>query len=138
VQCADECAQPGTLRAFTYNTLATLLHAVSATALPCATVDIAHFAVPYVCMRVVRCYTSTWHVDNAPCAQRLKGLTTGALPTFIDFRNNFHSAAIEEDNWVAQALAQQLKMVFMGDDTWTGLFPTQFRRAFPFPSFNTR
>jgi phosphatidylinositol glycan class O len=36
--------------------------------------------------------------------QRLKGLTTGSLPTFIDFRNNFQSAAITEDNLVHQLL----------------------------------
>jgi phosphatidylinositol glycan class O len=35
-------------------------------------------------------------------AQRLKGLTTGSLPTFLDARDNFASPAIEEDNWVAQ------------------------------------
>ncbi|KAG5184855.1 alkaline-phosphatase-like protein [Tribonema minus] len=70
--------------------------------------------------------------------QRLKGLTTGALPTFIDFRNNFHSPQIEEDNWVQQAAALGMPLVFMGDDTWASLFPSQFQRAFPFPSFNTR
>ena len=31
--------------------------------------------------------------------QRLKGLTTGGLPTFIDFKDNFGSSTnIEEDN----------------------------------------
>ena len=32
--------------------------------------------------------------------QRLKGLTAGSLPTFVDVRDNFGSDAIEEDNWV--------------------------------------
>ncbi|CAM9410497.1 unnamed protein product [Choristocarpus tenellus] len=27
---------------------------------------------------------------------------------------------------------------FMGDDTWTSLYPGHFHRSFPFPSFNTR
>lgn len=112
--------------------------------------------------------------------QRLKGLTTGGLPTFIDFRDNFHSPEIAEDNWVAQvktraaarrqhdpkrrqqqqsyesdsqrvidgavdgkgvALEEAVergKLVFMGDDTWTSLYPTYFSRSYPFPSFNTR
>jgi hypothetical protein len=30
------------------------------------------------------------------------------------------------------------RLVFMGDDTWATLFPTQFDIAYPFDSFNTR
>ncbi|CAM9649322.1 unnamed protein product, partial [Phaeothamnion confervicola] len=71
--------------------------------------------------------------------QRLKGLTTGGLPTFIDFRNNFHSPVVKEDNWVDQLSGTAGNhLVFMGDDTWASLYPTQFGRSFPFPSFNTR
>lgn len=82
--------------------------------------------------------------------QRLKGLTTGGLPTFIDFRDNFHSPEVAEDNWVAQVKDRAARrrrtdkgegggeLVFMGDDTWTSLYPTYFSRSYPFPSFNTR
>lgn len=90
--------------------------------------------------------------------KRLKGLTTGGLPTFIDFRDNFHSPEIAEDNWVAQIKSRAERrarkhggssnksggrdgggeLVFMGDDTWVSLYPTYFSRSFPFPSFNTR
>ena len=35
--------------------------------------------------------------------QRLKGMTTGGLPTFIDMRENFESSAIAEDNLIANA-----------------------------------
>ena len=34
--------------------------------------------------------------------QRLKGLTTGSLPTFIDLSSNFGSYAITEDNIIEQ------------------------------------
>lgn len=34
--------------------------------------------------------------------QRIKGLTTGSLPTFIDVGSNFASYAIQEDNLLAQ------------------------------------
>lgn len=27
-------------------------------------------------------------------------------------------------------------MVFLGDDTWDGLYPNRFLRSYPFPSFN--
>uniref|UniRef100_S4RDL5 Phosphatidylinositol glycan anchor biosynthesis class O n=1 Tax=Petromyzon marinus TaxID=7757 RepID=S4RDL5_PETMA len=71
--------------------------------------------------------------------QRLKALATGGLPTFIDVSSNFASARVEEDNLVGQLVSVgQWKLVFLGDDTWMGLFPTHFHRAFPFPSLNVR
>ncbi|XP_017792375.1 PREDICTED: GPI ethanolamine phosphate transferase 3 [Habropoda laboriosa] len=66
--------------------------------------------------------------------QRLKGLTTGSLPTFIDIGSNFASESINEDNIIDQNTAKGI--VFMGDDTWTNLFPGKFERQFPSPSFN--
>ena len=92
--------------------------------------------------------------------QRLKGLTTGGLPTFADISGNFGGASIEEDSWVQQLRdvpverrrrhrqAESLsgektqrvgaRMAFVGDDTWIDLFPTQFDDSNPYPSFNTR
>lgn len=66
--------------------------------------------------------------------QRLQGLTTGSLPTFIDIGSNFASENIGEDNLVEQAATKGV--VFMGDDTWINLFPGKFKRQFPSPSFN--
>lgn len=80
--------------------------------------------------------------------QRLKGLTTGSLPTFADISGNFGGSTIEEDSWVQQlkdttnskirGLQFPSRLGFVGDDTWVDLFPTQFEESFPFPSFNTR
>ncbi|XP_078252447.1 GPI ethanolamine phosphate transferase 3, catalytic subunit isoform X4 [Rhinoraja longicauda] len=70
--------------------------------------------------------------------QRLKGLTTGTLPTFIDVGSNFASTAIEEDNLIQQFVQNKKKVVFMGDDTWEALFPNKFAQSFPFSSFNVR
>ena len=70
--------------------------------------------------------------------QRLKGLTTGSLPTFVDISANFHSSEITEDNWIDQFLSKMKKVVFMGDDTWLSLFPNRFHREYPFPSFNVQ
>ncbi|KAG4932237.1 hypothetical protein JHK87_046239 [Glycine soja] len=64
--------------------------------------------------------------------QRLKGLTTGGLPTFVDVGNSFSAPAIVEDNFINQ------KVVMMGDDTWTQLFPHHFERSYPYPSFNVK
>eukprot|EP00940_MAST-03C_sp_MAST-3C-sp2_P000632 g632.t1 len=70
--------------------------------------------------------------------QRLKGILTGGLPTFIDVRNNFASAEITEDNIIDQLRASGRRLVFMGDDTWIKLFPGRFVRSYPYPSFNVK
>ncbi|KAF1997247.1 hypothetical protein P154DRAFT_471438 [Amniculicola lignicola CBS 123094] len=58
--------------------------------------------------------------------QRLKGLTTGTLPTFIDAGSNFAGTAIDEDNLVAQLFNASKRIVHLGDDTWHALFPGYF------------
>ena len=70
--------------------------------------------------------------------QRLKGLTTGSLPTFVDAGANFASSEITEDNIIDQFVKQNKLVKFLGDDTWTALFPGRFHKAFPFPSFNVK
>ena len=88
--------------------------------------------------------------------QRLKGLTTGGLPTFADISGSFGGAVVDEDSWVQQmrniplskrgqhrsesgdGKKQHANMAFVGDDTWVDLFPTQFDDSHPYPSFNTR
>ncbi|KAI0527899.1 GPI ethanolamine phosphate transferase 3-like protein [Xylaria bambusicola] len=59
--------------------------------------------------------------------QRLKGLTTGTLPTFIDLGSNFAGTAIEEDNILMQLREHGKRIVHLGDDTWTALFPDYFQ-----------
>ncbi|KAI1647535.1 uncharacterized protein F4817DRAFT_336957 [Daldinia loculata] len=59
--------------------------------------------------------------------QRLKGLTTGTLPTFMDIGSSFAGTAIEEDNLLMQWRAQGKRIVHLGDDTWTALFPDYFQ-----------
>ncbi|KAM9735635.1 GPI ethanolamine phosphate transferase 3 [Menidia menidia] len=70
--------------------------------------------------------------------QRIKGFTTGSLPTFVDVGNNFASSAILEDNLIHQLGQMGKRVVFMGDDTWESLFPKKFHRSLPFPSFNVK
>jgi phosphatidylinositol glycan class O len=70
--------------------------------------------------------------------QRLKGLTTGSLPTFVDAGSNFASTEITEDNFIDQMVKLGKKITFLGDDTWTSLFPGRFNRQYPFPSFNVK
>ncbi|GAB4825654.1 hypothetical protein Ancab_008528 [Ancistrocladus abbreviatus] len=70
--------------------------------------------------------------------QRLKGLTTGGLPTFVDVGNSFGAPAIVEDNLIQQLVQNGKRVVMMGDDTWLQLFPHHFEKSFPYPSFNVK
>lgn len=70
-------------------------------------------------------------------SQRLKGITTGSIPAFIEFSSNFDSTVITEDNIIHQALQAGKKVAVIGDDTWEKLFPSQFDLSLPFDSFNT-
>ncbi|WFD36252.1 mannose-ethanolamine phosphotransferase gpi13 [Malassezia cuniculi] len=74
--------------------------------------------------------------------QRLKGLTTGSLPTFIEAGANFGGAGkVQEDNWIAQfrkLVGGSGPFAFVGDDTWatvfSGLFDSEVE--WPYSSFN--
>lgn len=70
--------------------------------------------------------------------QRLKGLTTGSLPTFIDAGSNFDGDSIDEDNWLLQLHRNNKTIAFMGDDTWYALFDKYIEPSlnFPYPSLN--
>lgn len=58
-------------------------------------------------------------VADPPTAtmQRIKGLTTGSLPTFIDVGSNFATYAIQEDN----LLAQLVQNGTCGVQSWKGM-----------------
>lgn len=58
--------------------------------------------------------------------QRIKGLTTGTLPAFIDAGSNFAGTAIEEDSLLMQLRDAGKKIAQVGDDTWWALFPDYF------------
>lgn len=69
--------------------------------------------------------------------QRLKGLTTGSLPTFIDAGSNFAGEVIEEDNLIQQFYLHNKNVYFVGDDTWDSLFqPYLSNYSLPYESLN--
>lgn len=59
---------------------------------------------------------------------RIKALTSGGIPSFMDFLFNFKSQALTEDNLITQMYMSNKKIVFYGDDTWEKLFPKHFLR----------
>jgi len=71
--------------------------------------------------------------------QRLKALTTGTLPTFIDISYNFIGYEIEEDNILNQLNKNfyQRNISLLGDDTWLALYPNiKFKNLYVYPSFD--
>ena len=60
---------------------------------------------------------------------RVKALTTGSVPSFLDLILNFaesdtSSSLAAQDTWLAQLrAARDGQLVFYGDDTWLKLFP---------------
>ncbi|XP_066470632.1 GPI ethanolamine phosphate transferase 2 isoform X2 [Tiliqua scincoides] len=57
---------------------------------------------------------------------RIKALTTGSIPGFIDVVTNLNSPALLEDNVIWQAKTAGKRIIFYGDDTWVRLFPKHF------------
>mgnify|MGYP001191606176 FL=1 len=66
---------------------------------------------------------------------RLKAITTGSIPSFLDVVLNLDetdesSSLANQDTWLAQMRARRPgKLVMYGDDTWLKLFPGVFDRA---------
>lgn len=62
---------------------------------------------------------------------RIKGLTTGSTPNFLDAVLNIaeedtSSTLADQDNWLIQMKRQGKKLHMFGDDTWIKLFPGMF------------
>ncbi|CAG0917046.1 unnamed protein product [Notodromas monacha] len=68
--------------------------------------------------------------------QRVKALTTGTFPTFIDAGANFFTGAVEEDSLLFQWRSANKSVGFVGDSTWTDMFPDAFSEAHPCSSFD--
>ncbi|GAA6013246.1 hypothetical protein JCM11491_006328 [Sporobolomyces phaffii] len=84
-------------------------------------------------------------IADAPTTtlQRLKGLTTGSLPTFIDMGSNFAGERVDEDNWLWQAKRAGKRIAMVGDETWLNVFPRGGRdgvwqedKVWPYDSFD--
>ena len=65
---------------------------------------------------------------------RLKGITTGSIPNFIDAvlnvaDNEDTSTLGNQDSWVKQMFLNGWKINMFGDDTWLKLFPKYFSKS---------
>ncbi|XP_076764816.1 GPI ethanolamine phosphate transferase 2, catalytic subunit-like [Xylocopa sonorina] len=59
---------------------------------------------------------------------RIKAITTGTIPSFIDVVLNFGAKPVSGDSVLLQAKRAGHEAVFYGDDTWITLFPSIFAR----------
>lgn len=65
---------------------------------------------------------------------KLKSITTGSVPSFVDLILNFDEADTSstlaaQDTWLAQLKRKDAgKLILYGDDTWLKLFPETFDR----------
>ncbi|XP_044263599.1 GPI ethanolamine phosphate transferase 2 [Tribolium madens] len=60
---------------------------------------------------------------------RIKALTTGNVPQFVDIILNLANPTKVEDSFIHRAHAAGKKIVFYGDDIWVKLFPDEFVRS---------
>ncbi|XP_065313966.1 uncharacterized protein LOC135923245 isoform X3 [Gordionus sp. m RMFG-2023] len=68
---------------------------------------------------------------------RIKALTTGRIPDFIDILYNFKARTYPEDN-ILKEIKDSLSIILFGDDTWIKLYPYIFdyNISHPLPSFD--
>lgn len=59
---------------------------------------------------------------------RIKSITSGTIPSFIDIALNFGSNQMKSDSFMRHMFLENRKVVFYGDNTWTQLFPHEFYR----------
>jgi ethanolamine phosphate transferase 2 subunit G len=59
---------------------------------------------------------------------RIKAMTSGSIPSFIDVVLNLGSSEMKTDTILHQFRAKDDKIVFYGDNTWTNMFPGMFHR----------
>ncbi|AEO58049.1 hypothetical protein MYCTH_2305041 [Thermothelomyces thermophilus ATCC 42464] len=112
-------------------------------AVPVGDGEAFHDALPFLWETAVREPNKAFlrpFVADPPTStlQRLKGLTTGTLPTFVDIGSSFSGTAVEEDNLLMQFKDAGKRIVHLGDDTWESLFPGYFEGNLsrPYDSFN--
>ncbi|WAR23878.1 PIGG-like protein [Mya arenaria] len=88
--------------------------------------------MPFVHETLLTCNGRKYIVKAHPptvTLPRIKALTSGSIPGFVDVVLNFDSRSLTEDNIISQAFDHGKKIVFYGDDTWIKLFPEHFIRS---------
>ncbi|RZC32507.1 Phosphodiest and/or Metalloenzyme domain containing protein [Asbolus verrucosus] len=75
------------------------------------------------------CFTQLKVETPTVTLPRIKALTTGNVPQFIDIIVNLASPTKLDDSIIHRAHARKKNIVFYGDDIWLKLFPDHFKRS---------
>lgn len=59
---------------------------------------------------------------------RIKSLTSGVMPSFLDVLQNFNSQEFKQDNILYQFKKQNKSISLFGDETWFKLYPSFFHK----------
>ncbi|KAL3310701.1 hypothetical protein Ciccas_010727 [Cichlidogyrus casuarinus] len=65
---------------------------------------------------------------------RIKAITSGRVPQFMDVLSNFGDNAMQSDTWLSILNQKGWKLRFFGDETWLRLFPKLFAQSDPVSS----
>lgn len=69
------------------------------------------------------------HVESPTVTMpRIKAMTTGTVPNFIDVMLNLGSSELKVDSIIHQMHDKGGRIVFAGDNTWVKMFPEMFYR----------
>ncbi|EGR48836.1 uncharacterized protein TRIREDRAFT_61486 [Trichoderma reesei QM6a] len=97
--------------------------------------SLSHARVPYSLIREGGAIPFTANARSPTVTMpRIKAITTGSIPSFVDLILNFDEADTSstlaaQDTWLSQLKAKDTgKLLMYGDDTWLKLFPETFDR----------
>lgn len=76
------------------------------------------------------CYLNVEVEPPTVTMPRIKAITTGSIPNFIDVILNLGSSKLNIDSLLHQINDANGKIVFAGDNTWTKMFPDMFVRKY--------
>lgn len=76
------------------------------------------------------CRLNVTAVSPTVTMPRIKAITTGSIPNFIDVILNLGSPRLNIDSLLHQMHANNEKIVYAGDNTWAKMFPTLFERKY--------
>lgn len=87
--------------------------------------------MPYLHTLIANGTACQYHLQVHPptvTMPRIKAMTSGSIPSFLDVILNLGSSKSDMDTFLYQMIQQNQRIVFYGDNTWTSMFPNMFYR----------
>lgn len=92
---------------------------------------------PYLVSQVqnLGCFSQVHVQSPTVTLPRIKSLTTGSIPQFIDIALNLASTEVMTNSFLHEIAKKRKKIIFYGDETWLKLYPDIFHRSEGVSSF---